>query len=138
MSFALAVQVAVYERLSAYSPLAALIKGVYDSVPQPNDSGSGADFPYVTIGDDSIVEWSDDTRSGADILINIHTWSRARGRKETKTIQGLIFDALHRYNLTVADYHNVGIDFENEQSFIDADGLTRHGVSVFRIIIDEV
>ena len=138
MSFAIAVQTAVYQRLTGYAPLMAVIQGVYDNVPQPDDSGSAADFPYVTIGDDSVVEWCDDTKSGADILVNIHTWSRARGRKETKIIQGHIFDALHRYALSVSGYHNVGIDFESDQSFMDVDGFTRHGVSVFRIIIDEV
>jgi hypothetical protein len=138
MSFSLAVQTAVFQRLNTYGPLIALVKGVYDNVPQPDDSGAAADFPYVTIGDDSIVEWCDDTRSGADILVNIHTWSRSRGRKETKTIQGHIFNALHRYDITVSGYHCLGIDFENDQSFLDVDGFTRHGVSVFRIIIDEV
>jgi hypothetical protein len=138
MSFGVAVQTAIYQRLTTYGPLTAIIKGVYDSVPQPDDTGNPADFPYITIGDDAIVEWCDDTKSGADILVTIHVWSRARGRKETKTIQGHIFDALHRYDLTVSGYHNVGIDYDNEQSFLDVDGLTRHGVSVFRIIIDEV
>lgn len=138
MSFAIATQTAIYEALRASTALTGMITGVYDSVPQPEDAGAPTGFPYVTIGDDSLVEWSDDTRSGADILVTVHTWSRARGRKETKIIQGLIFEALHRRPLIVAGYHNVGIDFESEQSFVDVDGLTRHGVSVFRIIIDEV
>jgi hypothetical protein len=46
---------------------------------------------------------------------------------------GDIYDSLHRASLTVTGYDVVGIDQELSETFIDADGLTRHGVQRFRI-----
>lgn len=131
MSFETALQTAIYVALSNDAPLSALVMGVYDDVPQSSA------FPYVTIGEDVHTEWDTDTSSGSDATITIHAWSRAPGRKETKQIQGAIYDALHRSNLAVTGYATVGVDWQQSESFIDADGETRHGVQTFRVILDE-
>jgi hypothetical protein len=137
MSFESAIQTAIYERLSAYAPLTAVITGVYDDVPQAADAGSNAAFPYVTIGDDTLNEWDTDTEQGADTTITIHSWSRARGRKEIKAIQGHIYDALHRYELPVTGHHLIACDWEASESLLDPDGRTRHGISRFRIVLQK-
>lgn len=137
MSYGNAIQKAIYDTLTAYSPLMAVVTGVYDNVPQAIDSGSVTAFPYVTIGEDVIVEWDTDDSLGANATITVHTWSRTAGRKECKTIQGHIFDALSRQELTVTGYTLVTIEYEGEESFLDFDGETRHGVSTFRIYLDE-
>jgi len=137
MAYESAVQDSVYDALKANSALSAAVVGVYDAVPQAADSGSGSAFPYVTIGEDTAIEWDTDTELGADLTITIHTWSRYRGRKETKQIQGLIYGILHRANLSISGYHLVGVDWLQSESFMDTDGLTRHGVQTFRITIEE-
>ena len=137
MSYEYAIQDCIADTLKSDSPLMAMVQGVYDSVPQANDAGSGSSFPYVTIGEDTHVEWDTDTELGADVTITIHTWSRYRGRKEVKNIQGRIYEILHRANLSVSGYHLVGIDWLQSESFMDTDGLTRHGVQTFRITIEE-
>ena len=137
MNFEIALQDAIYDALTGSSPLMAMIKGLYDSVPQPTDSGAGAEFPYVTYGEASHTDWSTDTESGDDATITIHTWSRYRGRTETKQIQGVVYDALHRVELTVTGFAFVAIDWLGSDSFVDADGLTRHGVQTFRVLIDQ-
>lgn len=137
MSYEYAIQDCIADTLKSDSPLMAMVQGVYDSVPQANDAGAGALFPYVTIGEDTHVEWDTDTELGADVTITIHTWSRYRGRKEVKNIQGRIYEILHRANLSVSGYHLVGIDWLQSESFMDTDGLTRHGVQTFRITIEE-
>jgi len=131
MSYEIAVQTAVFGALTGRAELIALVD-VYDSVPQD------AAFPYVTIGEDNHNEWDTDTTIGSDCSITIHTWSRARGRKETKQIQAEIYAALHRAELTHTGYKFDSCDWESSQSFTDADGLTRHGVQTFRIILERV
>lgn len=132
MSFETAIQTAVFTKLDA-----SLTTPVYDNAPQQSDASQG--FPYVTIGEDTINEWDTDTELGANVTITVHTWSRARGRKELKAIQGNIYDALHRAtDLTFAGYVFVGVDFISSDSFLDSDGLTRHGVQTFRVYIEEV
>lgn len=138
MSFGVALQQAIYDQLTGDSTLMALVTGVYDDVPQAADSGASSAFPYVTIGEDIHQDWSTDTSLGDDATITVHTWSRYRGRKQTKQIQGAIYDALTRVNLSVTGYTMVAIDYVDEQSFVDTDGLTRHGVSTFRVLLDEM
>lgn len=135
MGISTAIQTAIYGRLSTYAPLMSVVVGVYDAVPQAADSGASNAFPYVTIGEDSPVSFADDCEVGADASIVIHSWSRHSGRKEVKQIQGLIFDALSRYDITVQGFDAIALEWESDQSFMDADGKTRHGVSTYRILM---
>lgn len=132
MSFELAVQSAIYTALINHSPLMSLATGgVLDDVEQDK-----ADFPYVTIGEAQHNDWSTDTESGHEVTCMIHVWSRQPGRRETKLIQGAIYAALHRAALTYDDVDFIDCQFVSSESFIDPDGLTRHGVQQFRILID--
>ena len=130
MSFETAVQTAVYNALTADAGLMALVTGVYDAVPQTET------YPYVTIGEDIHNEWDTYDGLGSDCSVVVDTWSRGRGRKETKAIQGEIYDALNRAVLTYSGYDIINIAFVSSSSFMDADGLTRHGVSTFRVLIE--
>lgn len=131
MSFELAVQSAIYTALTVGSPLPPEVTGVFDDVPQDYN-----DFPFVTIGEAQHADWSTDTESGHEVTCVIHTWSRKPGRRETKAIQGAIYDALHRAALAYDDVDFIDCQFVGSESFLDADGLTRHGVQQFRILID--
>ena len=133
MGLSTALQQTIYTALTADVPLMAAIVAVYDDVPQVADSGAASDFPFVTIGEDILRDWSTNTWSGAEALITIHTWSRLPGRKETKAIQDLIYTALHRATLTIAGHTSVLIDFQLSDSFLDPDGKTRHGTQDFRV-----
>lgn len=121
-----ALQQAIYTRLSDQ-----LSVEVYDHVPQD------AAYPYVTIGEGTESEWDTDDSLGIDATINIHVWSRYRGRKEVKQLQDQIYAALHRYDLPVSGADTVLVNFEFADSFVDPDGLTRHGVQRFRIITED-
>lgn len=138
MSFETALQTAVFSALDSDAALGALVTGVYDSAPQANDSGSDTPFPYVTIGEAVHTDWSTDTESGDDVTFTVHSWSRYRGRKEIKQIQGAVYDVLHRANLSVTGYKFVSCDWLQSESFTDTDGLTRHGVQTFRVILDQL
>lgn len=133
MGFETAIQAAVYQCLQNNANLAILVGDrIYDSVPQTTA------FPYVTIGEDIHTAWDTNYELGSSASITIHTWSRYRGVKETKEIQGLIYAALNRTTLTADDYDIISVDSEGSQSFLDADGLTRHGVSTFRVLIEKL
>lgn len=132
MSFELEVQQLIYDVLAADSALQSLGAPVYDNVKQ------GSAYPYVAIGEDLHNEWDTFTSIGSDCSVSVHTWSRQRGRRQIKQMQGAIYNALHRKEstFTVTGYNVVLCDFVNSQSFLDSDGLTRHGVQTFRIIIE--
>lgn len=128
MSFETVLQQAVYDKLTA----AGLSAPVYDDVEQ------AWAFPYFTIGDDTVVDWSVDDADGAIGSVTVHTWSRERGRKQVKALQSEVYTALNRATLTGAGYNFVTSDFVSSESFLDADGKTRHGVQVFNVIIERL
>jgi hypothetical protein len=134
------LQEAVYNRLVAYSDLTALLAtwpsgttpAIYDHVPQE------AAHPYVAIGDDASAEFDTDTSTGADTTLTIHVWSRYRGRMETKEIQRELYNALHRHDLSVSGAHTVTCEWEYADSVVEEDGLTRHGVTRFRLLTEDL
>lgn len=140
------IQKAIFDKLVASTPLAGLLAksvvnktkpAIYDNVPQVADSGKDANFPYVSIGEDTLVDWDTVTSVGKEATLTIHSWSRDRGRKEVKDIQGAIYDTLHLSSLMVTGYTTVLIVSEFSETLSDPDGITRHGIQRFRLIIDK-
>ena len=116
------IQAAIYQALSALSC------PVYDDVPQ------GAAFPYIVIGDDTSVPFDDDCGIGLDSTITIHVWSVHSGRAEAKRIMNTIYNSLHRQNLPIVGAYSVTLNAEYQDTFLDPDGVTRHGVIRFRLL----
>lgn len=122
----LPLQDAILERLTTeLSPIK-----VYDNPPQNQAEA------YVVIGDDFHVPWDTDDSIGSESLLTLHTWSVHRGKKEVKTIQGQIYDALHRCELVVEGFSTVTIEFDSAEVFRDQDGESMHGVSKFRALVE--
>jgi hypothetical protein len=144
MSAELVLQAAVHTLLRADTPLCNLLassviendagKAVYDSVPQVAESESSTAFPYVVIGECTVVNADTDDMDGQEHVITLHTWSRYRGKKEVKQIHAAIYAALHDAALTVTGYTAVYCFFESSEVFGDPDGLTQHGVSRYRVL----
>lgn len=141
-----AIQQAIFTKLSDDAELIAELAdhyerpddpAIYDDVPQPDRTEDDSFFPYITIGDDTVSDWSTDTESGGDVEAWIHVWSRFGGRKECKRILGLVYASLHRQQLAVAGYHFIGCDFLSSETSRDPDMRTQHGTIRFRIIVDE-
>lgn len=125
-----ALQSTIYSTLNNDSTLTnTLGASIFDDVPQ------GAATPYVTIGEDTAVDFSAGEHDGADITVNIDVWSEYKGSKETKQIIDRIHDLLHDSNLSVTGFNLVNLRFEFSDILRDPDGVTRHGVIRFRAII---
>ena len=131
-----AIQEGLYDALIGSTALMAVVTGVYDNALQPEDSGNDSEFPYVTIGDNDADEFDTDNTTGFDVTATIHVWSRNRGRKQAKEIQDIIYSILHRQSITVAGGHVIGLDQQFAETFVDPDGLTRHGVQRYRLLVD--
>lgn len=136
--FETVVQTKIYETLTNNALLMSDIKDVYDDVPQAVSAGDISEFPYVTVGEDIHTDISTDLELSNLVSITIHTWSRYTGRAETKVIQGLIYDALNRANITDTDYKFINIHQVSSESRLDSDGFTRHGIQTFNLMIEEL
>jgi hypothetical protein len=127
MSFEAAIQQASFDRLSSYPGMPT----VYDDVP------TGAAFPYVVIGEDTHIPFDTDDSLGSESTVTFHVWSRYRGKKEAKEILGLIYEALTRQALSVVGHDLITIEFDYSDVLLDPDGITRHGVSRFRWLVEQ-
>lgn len=106
---------------------------VYDAVPPSVDHSAA--FCYVTIDDLSAIDWSTKTFNGQDFSVVIHVWSSYRGNKEVHEKFDAIHTALHNAALSVTGAATVICRYENSQTFLDADGMTRHGVARYRVVL---
>ena len=112
---------------------------VFDHVPQDlwrAPDASGGFPPYVVIGLSTVREFDSKTENGCDQTLTIHTWSRYRGFQETKEIMAAIVDALDQQGLSVVGHDLVQLRFEFSDTFLEEDGLTRHGVQRFRALTE--
>lgn len=133
---AVALQRAVHAALKAAAGVTDRIGGadkprIYDRVPD----GARADFPYLTIGDDDVI---DDTHCDAafECFVKVHIWTRAVGRIEAKELFAPIRDAIDTDDFTVAGFVVTEHEFRTSRAFPDADGLTTHGIIEFRLLLD--
>ena len=131
----LAVQGAILSALQNASGLTTLLASgaasIVDHVPQSSA------YPYVVIGEATARDFDCKSSDGMEQTLTIHTWSRYRGLKETKQIMAEIVNALDQANLSIAGHSLVLLRFEFSATFLDPDGLTRHGVQRFRAITQQ-
>ena len=126
--YAVAVQTAVYDALNGNSSLTSSVSGIYDFVPESTS------FPYVKVGDQTMVEDGTKDKKGSDFTLMVHTFSRYRGSKEIKEIMSLVYDILHESSLSISGAMN-NMRFEFSDIIKESDGLTTHGVQRFRTFV---
>ncbi|MDQ1037272.1 hypothetical protein QFZ75_003688 [Streptomyces sp. V3I8] len=114
------LQQAVYGKLTGHAPLMALVRGVYDEVPE------AVAHPYVSIG--SITENVDDAHNqrGLSASVVLHIWSKYRGFKEAAGILVQLDAALDRVPLAVAGFKDISIAHDQHTQVRDPDPDIRH------------
>lgn len=136
MSAEFEIQKALYTTLNGDVAVSGLVEAVYDAAPQVADGGSGAPFPYVEVGTIVIGEMDTKTRNGFNFVARIHTRSRSNSMKETKDIQGAIYDALHLQAPAIAGYGTILLRRETSDVMRTPEGAF-HGVCEYRGLIDK-
>jgi len=121
----LPLQKAIYDRLKAN-----LTCPVYDHVPD------GVTMPYVTLGEDTSVDWSTKLEAGQEITHTLHIWSDYNGMMEAKQIIDTIIQALTEAPLAVEGFFIVSARLDIVETMRDPDGF-RHGVVRFRFKVQE-
>jgi len=123
-----ALQSSIYSALNVSAITTTLACGVYDEVIEGNS------YPFITLGEETAIDYSTNNLVGAETTINIHVWSRYKGSKQTKQILDKIHDLLHDVSLTVSGVNLINLRFEYSDIMRDPDWITRHGVMRFRAI----
>jgi len=136
MSVATELQTWVFQTLSHETT--GLQVPVWDNVPINPDTGeTQSGWPFVTIGDDTLIPWDTDEDPGWEATLTLHIWSRYPGRKEIKDLYGEIFTRLNRKAVQLNTHYMVDCTHDFFETFEDQDGITRHGVARFRVVLHE-
>jgi hypothetical protein len=123
------LQKAIFAALTAYPAIAG--GRIYDQVTP------GAAHPYVTIGDDQVLDDGNSCDDGWEVFSDIHIWSRpASGSKvEAKDLGAAIVGRILATSLTVTGFTVVIDALESSRAFRDPDGITEHVVLTFRHVL---
>lgn len=95
-------------------------------------------FPMIWLEDGGAVDWSDKDYQGIEAVITLHIGSQYRGTKELRTWMDKAHALLHAANLTLANGQSVVCRYTRHDIVTDSDGITRHGVMRFMLLINEV
>jgi hypothetical protein len=127
-----ALQRSIYQALARDTDLTTFLGGVriYDDAPQ------AAPYPFITLGQSVIQDWSTGTEDGAEHSLTLHVWSRAGGKKQVHEIIGVIEAVLHDQPLMLEDHHLINLRHEFSEARPDPDGDTFHGIVRYRAVTE--
>ena len=127
-----ALRAAVHDALISNAGLTSVLGGpkIYDEPPR------AAAFPYVTLGETRIADFSTGSGSGEEHQLTLHAWSRQGGHREAHMITGALMQALDDAPLLLAGHHLVNFRFAVADVRREADGRTYHALVRFRAVTE--
>lgn len=129
MTAALALQKAVYARLTGDTALMTLISGVYDIADR------AASYPYITIGADTVDAYLTKTTNGISVLLRLDIWTTALGRSPGKAIENEVYRLLHRASFSVTGFTLIDCQFDSSESSLENSDRLLRGTLRFRALI---
>jgi len=129
-----ALRAAVHDALIADASLTSLLGGpkIYDEPPR------AAAFPYVTLGETRISDYSAGDEAGEEHQLVLHAWSRQGGHKEAHVITGALLQALDDAPLSPDGHRLVNLRFSIADIRRESDGRTYHALVRFRAVTEPV
>ena len=117
----------INQALKASSDLAALLGGVriYDRPPEP------AGFPFITVGQSALRDWSAGSEDGADQRLTVHVWSPFGGKKHMQDIIKAVRTSLNDWPLA-AGRERITLNHEFSEARLDPEGDRFHGIIRYR------
>lgn len=117
----------INQALKASSDLASLLGGVriYDRPPEP------AGFPFITLGQSALRDWSAGSEDGADQRVTVHVWSPFGGKKHMQDIIKAVLTSLSDWPLA-AGRERITLNHEFSEARLDPEGDSFHGIIRYR------
>ncbi|HZP70638.1 MAG TPA: DUF3168 domain-containing protein [Pseudolabrys sp.] len=129
---AAALRAAVHDALANDAALLSVLGGakIYDEPPRE------AAFPYVTLGETRLADFSAGDEPGLEHQLTLHAWSRQGGQREAHVIAGALLQALDEAPLAPAGHRLVNFRFATADVRREADGRTYHALVRFRAVTE--
>lgn len=133
MSAALAVQIAVRNRLLAASAVTVLVPAdnIVDRHSRPPLD------PCINLGEGQEAEGDRIDRSDRRVFLDLHVWKKEPGLEGVKAVAGAIRAAVYGSRLAASGYH-FGDCRVSSRYLRDPDGETAHGVVTVEALVNEV
>lgn len=132
MSAANELRKAVFAALTTDAALLAALGGarIHDVPP------AAPEFPYVTLGEAQLIDWSTATEAGHEHRLTLNVWSRQGGHGQAHAIAHLVQQALHDAPLTLAGHRLVNLRFSSAEIRREAGGRTYRALVRFRAVTE--
>ena len=132
MSAANALRTAMHAALTSDPVLLAALGGprVHDVPP------ASPEFPYVTLGEAQVLDWSTATEGGEEHRLTLHAWSRQGGHNEAHAIAAILQQALHDAELVLTGHRLVNLRLTSADIRREAGGRTYHALVRFRAVTE--
>ena len=126
------MRAAIHDALIADGALTALLGGpkIYDEPPR------AAAFPYVTLGEARVSDFSAGSERGDEHQLTLHAFSRQGGHREAHLIAGALLQALDDAPLSPDGHRLVNLRFAVADVRREADGRTYHALVRFRAVTE--
>ncbi|WP_428029258.1 DUF3168 domain-containing protein [Ancylobacter sp.] len=129
---AVALRRAIHAALVADAPLtAAMGAGRVHDVPP-----AAPEFPYVTLGEAQVLDWSTATEGGAEHRLTLACWSRQGGHGEAHALAHLVQQALHDAPLVLEGHRLVNLRFSTAEIRREPGGRTYRALLRFRAVTE--
>jgi Protein of unknown function (DUF3168) len=127
-----ALRAAVHDALMSDARVTSVLGGpkIYDEPPR------AAVFPYVTLGEARIADFSAGNERSEEHQLTLHAWSRQGGHREAHMITGALMQALDDAPLALTDHHLVNFRFAVADVRREGDGRTYHALVRFRAVTE--
>ena len=118
----------IHQALAGSSDVAALLGGVriYDEAPQ------APTFPFITLGQSAIRDWTRAAENGAEQRLTLHVWSPFGGKKHVQDIINAIRMTLDGRPLPLSSRDRMTLHHEFAEARLDPDGDSFHGIIRYR------
>jgi hypothetical protein len=127
-----ALRAAVHAALTGDAALVAALGGpkIYDEPPRE------AAFPYVTLGETRVADFSAGSEPGLEHQLTLHAWSRQGDHREAHVIAGVLLQALDDAPLALAGHRLVNFRFSTADVRRESDGRTYRALVRFRAVTE--
>jgi len=129
------LQEVVYAALTAETALSQRVSGIYD---QPV---TGATFPYVAMGDTTILPSTVKDRSGGRITFDVLVWSNEPSQMEAKDLMALVDNVFAQSAIEADAFDLVQIRLQNAgvvRQFNEEGSLYRGRMSYSAVVFERV
>lgn len=123
------LRAAVRTRLLADAQISQIISGVFETAPAQTP------FPYITMGDERVRDWSTQTFRGEEHTLLLNTWSDDESFSPLKDLHRLIVAALSADQIALTNHHLAVFFLEEERFLVERRSRSRLGVLRFRALM---